>query len=105
MFYFVHEKFDFSPPQLPSSAKHPMPTSHPIRLPNPLEYIIDEGKTKYQGEKLPTSLFARYFSIDSPLLSLILFSLWGQEQLINTILSPPIVNRAKERIMPFGNNA
>ena len=61
MFWCAHENFDFSPPHLPPLANHPTPTSHPIRLPYPLEYIVDEGKTKYQGEKSPASLFARYF--------------------------------------------
>jgi hypothetical protein len=63
MFWCDHEKFEFSPPHLPSTANQPTPTSHPIRPPNPLEYIIDEGKTKYGGKKWLASLFARYFSI------------------------------------------
>ena len=63
MFWCAHENFDFSPPHLPPLANHPTPTSHPIRPPNPLEYIIDEGQTKYGGKKWLASLFARYFSI------------------------------------------
>ena len=63
MFWCAHEKFEFSPPHLPSTANHPTPTSHPIRPPNPLEYIIDEGQTKYGGKKWLASLFSRYFLI------------------------------------------
>ena len=61
MFWWAHEKFEFSPPHLPLFANHPTPTSHPIRSPYPLEYIVDEGKTKNEGEKWPASLSARYF--------------------------------------------
>jgi hypothetical protein len=42
---------------VPSSAKGSTPTSYPIRPPNPLEYFVDEGGTKYQGEKSLASLF------------------------------------------------
>jgi hypothetical protein len=55
MFWCAHEKFEFSPPHLPSTANHPTPTSHLIRSPYTLEYIVDEGKTKYQGEKWSAS--------------------------------------------------
>jgi hypothetical protein len=61
MFWCAHENFDVSPPHLPPLANHPTPTSHPIRPPNPLANIIDEGQTKYGGEKWSASLFARYF--------------------------------------------
>jgi hypothetical protein len=63
MFWCAHENFDFSPPHLPSTTNHPTPTSHPIRPQYPLEYIVDEGKRKYEGEKSPASLLAGYFSI------------------------------------------
>jgi hypothetical protein len=63
MFWCAHEKFEFSPPHLPLFANRPTLTSHPIRLWYPLEYIIEEGKTKYEGKKWLASLFDRYFSI------------------------------------------
>jgi hypothetical protein len=47
----ITKNFDLSPHRPPSSANHLTPTSHHIRPPNPLGYIVDEGETKYQGEK------------------------------------------------------
>jgi hypothetical protein len=38
-------------------CQRPTPTSYPIRPPNPLEYFVDEGGTKYQGEKSLASSF------------------------------------------------
>ena len=49
------KNFDLSPHRPPSSANHLTPTSHHIRQPNHLGYIVDEGETKYQGEKSPAS--------------------------------------------------
>jgi hypothetical protein len=66
MLWCAHKKFDFSPTRLPSTSKGPTPTSHPIRPPNPLEYIVEEGETKYQGEKWSASWFVwKLFAIDS----------------------------------------
>ena len=44
----------------------PRATKHASRPTDPLEYIVDEGETKYQGEMWVQSLLFILFLVDSP---------------------------------------